>query len=177
MSPCRLFAGSFGAVYLLVGALDVAVTGASQATHQLLGVFELNALHTVVHLAVGGLGIAAFQGGIAVSRSYALGLAVVYGVIVIVGFLPQPLMASSPSGERTSPCTPPRPSSRSPPSLPAASPPRRPPEAPPSSSQDSPRTPGREASDLRVLATPSLNPLRLPIPGVGAETSAVGTPA
>lgn len=98
MNPAKLFAGVFGAVYLLVGVVGFAVTGASQATHQLLGVFDLNALHNVVHLAVGGLGLAAFAGGVAVSRSYALGLAVVYGVVAIAGFLPQQFLGIIPIG-------------------------------------------------------------------------------
>ena len=98
MNPARLFAGVFGAVYLLVGALGFAVTGASQATHQLLGIFDLNALHNVVHLAIGGLGLAAFAAGVAVSRSYALGLAVVYGVVAIAGFLPQQFLGIIPIG-------------------------------------------------------------------------------
>lgn len=98
MNPARLFAGVFGAVYLLVGALGFAVTGASQATHQLLGIFDLNALHNVVHLAIGGLGLAAFAGGVAVARSYALGLAVVYGVVAVAGFLPQQFLGIIPIG-------------------------------------------------------------------------------
>ena len=47
---------------------------------------------------IGGLGLAAFAGGVAVSRSYALGLAVVYAVVAIAGFLPQQFLGIIPIG-------------------------------------------------------------------------------
>jgi hypothetical protein len=96
-SPARSFAGVFGAVYLLVGVVGFFVTGASAATHQLV-IFDLNALHNVVHLAIGALGLAAYAGGETVSRKYALGLAAVYGVVAIAGFAPQQFLGILPIG-------------------------------------------------------------------------------
>lgn len=96
-SPARTFAGVFGAVYLIVGAVGFAVTGASQATHQLI-VFDVNALHNVVHLAIGALGVAAFTAGAVASRSYALGLAVVYAVVAVAGLAAQPFLGIIPIG-------------------------------------------------------------------------------
>ncbi|MGH7749300.1 MAG: DUF4383 domain-containing protein [Candidatus Dormibacteria bacterium] len=98
MNPVKAFAGVFGAVYLLVGVVGFAVTGASQQTHQLLGLFDLNALHNVVHIAIGALGLAAYAGGVSVARSYALGLAVVYAVVAVAGFLPQQFLGIIPIG-------------------------------------------------------------------------------
>jgi Domain of unknown function (DUF4383) len=96
-SPARTFAGVFGAVYLIVGAVGFAVTGASQATHQLI-VFDINALHNVVHLAIGALGVVAFASGAVASRAYALGLAVVYAVVAVAGLAAQPFLGIIPVG-------------------------------------------------------------------------------
>jgi hypothetical protein len=56
-SPNRLLATIFGAVYLLVGLLGFAVTGGvgfvATDGGLLLGVFEVNPLHNVVHLLIG----------------------------------------------------------------------------------------------------------------------------
>jgi hypothetical protein len=73
------------------------VTGASTATHQLV-IFDLNALHNIVHLAIGALGLLAYAGGESVSRKYALGLAAVYGVVAIAGFAPQQFLGIIPIG-------------------------------------------------------------------------------
>ena len=56
-TPNQTVAGALGAVYLLVGLLGFAVTGGvdfagEHGTH-LLGIFEVNPLHNVVHLGVG----------------------------------------------------------------------------------------------------------------------------
>ncbi len=56
-SPNRLVATIFGAVYLLVGLLGVAVTGGvgfiSTDGGLLLGIFEVNPLHNIAHLLIG----------------------------------------------------------------------------------------------------------------------------
>ena len=96
-NPARSFAGAFGAVYLLVGVVGFIVTGTSTATHQLI-IFDLNALHNLVHLAIGAIGLAAFTAGETVSRRYAFGLAAVYGVVAIAGFAPQQFLGIIPIG-------------------------------------------------------------------------------
>lgn len=55
----------------------------------LLGLFPVNALHNVVHLAVGLLGLAAWRGMFSPVR-YAQGLAVFYGALAVLGFIPGP---------------------------------------------------------------------------------------
>jgi hypothetical protein len=96
-NPARSFAGVFGIVYLLVGVVGFIVTGASTATHQLV-IFDLNALHNIVHLAIGALGLVAYATGGSVSRKYALGLAAVYGAVAIAGFAPQQFLGIIPIG-------------------------------------------------------------------------------
>jgi hypothetical protein len=61
-SPNRLLATVFGAVYLLVGLLGFAITGFSgfaETEGETLIVFDVNPLHNIVHLAIGGLLLAA----------------------------------------------------------------------------------------------------------------------
>lgn len=62
-SPNRLVGAIFGAVYLLVGLLGFAVTGfdqfAGNNTNETLLGFELNPLHNIAHLLIGGLLLAA----------------------------------------------------------------------------------------------------------------------
>ncbi len=56
-TPNRMLGTVFGAVYVLVGLLGFAVTSgvgfASTTGKDLLGIFEVNPLHNVVHLAIG----------------------------------------------------------------------------------------------------------------------------
>ncbi|HYD56062.1 MAG TPA: DUF4383 domain-containing protein [Burkholderiales bacterium] len=53
----------------------------------LFGLFPINALHNLVHLAVGGLGLAAYAGMMS-PVSYSRGLAVFYGALAIFGLVP-----------------------------------------------------------------------------------------
>lgn len=55
----------------------------------LLGLFPVNALHNVVHLVIGLLGIAAWKGMLSPVR-YSQGLAVFYGALAVLGFIPGP---------------------------------------------------------------------------------------
>lgn len=88
----RTAARIFGIIYLLVGILgfipalappDATMPGMSM----LLGLFPINAFHNVVHLVVGlvGLGIA---GSLTNARAYFKALAVVYGLLTILGLIP-----------------------------------------------------------------------------------------
>ncbi|HEY6471234.1 MAG TPA: DUF4383 domain-containing protein [Candidatus Dormibacteraeota bacterium] len=88
MSLTKTTAGLFGAVYLLVGIvgfLPVVGGSDSQSVHNLLGLFPVNALHNVVHMAVGVLGLVAFAGGAGSSRLFARGIGVVYALLAVLG--------------------------------------------------------------------------------------------
>lgn len=96
----RYFALVAGIIYLLVGLLgfvpglrapysgpDLAI-GASSGL--LLGLFPINLVHNLVHLAIGIWGIAAyrsFNGAIAFAR----GLTILYVLLAILGLLPAPI--------------------------------------------------------------------------------------
>lgn len=54
-----------------------------------LGILPVNTLHNIVHLLFGVLGIAAARGAIMGPKSYAQMVAVVYGLLVVLGLLPQ----------------------------------------------------------------------------------------
>jgi hypothetical protein len=94
----RLFARWFGIVYVLVGIVgfipginammppEDGVTVAMSYGH-LLGIFPVNVIHNIVHLLIGGWGIAS-AGAFAQARMYARSIAVIYGVLAIFGFLP-----------------------------------------------------------------------------------------
>lgn len=94
----RYFAVISGIVYLLVGILGF-IPGLVTAPvvspdlvvnagyGYLLGIFPINLLHNLVHLAVGIWGIAAF-GNYYSARNYSRGLAIFYGVLAIMGFFP-----------------------------------------------------------------------------------------
>jgi hypothetical protein len=54
---------------------------------ELLGLFPVNMLHTAVHLAVGAWGLMAFMGWVQ-PRAYARSLAVLFGVLGVMGAIP-----------------------------------------------------------------------------------------
>ncbi|HEY0739766.1 MAG TPA: DUF4383 domain-containing protein [Herpetosiphonaceae bacterium] len=95
----RYFALVVGIVYLLVGLLgfigplsayngpDLAVAAGAG---NLLGLFPINILHNIVHLAIGAWGIASYR-SISGSVAFARGLAIFYGLLAILGLLPAPL--------------------------------------------------------------------------------------
>jgi hypothetical protein len=94
----RLFARWFGIVYVLVGILgfipginammppEDGVTVAMSYGH-LLGIFPVNVIHNIVHLLIGGWGIAS-AAAFAQARTYARSIAVIYGVLAVFGFIP-----------------------------------------------------------------------------------------
>lgn len=93
------FALIFGAIYVVVGVagfIPILITppepGApalaiETLSGRLLGLFPVNIVHTLVHLAIG-------VWGLAVARSfensvfYARGLTVIYGVLAVLGLIP-----------------------------------------------------------------------------------------
>jgi len=94
----RLFALISGVVYVLVGILGfipgfvtvpaVAPDLAVDAGYgYLLGIFPINLLHNLVHLAVGIWGLLAYRSYTA-SRGYSKGLAIFYGVLAVMGLFP-----------------------------------------------------------------------------------------
>jgi hypothetical protein len=95
----RYFALAAGIAYVLVGLLGF-VPGAIQSPPAdapgltadsgygyLLGLFPINLLHNLVHLAVGIAGLAAYRsrGG---ARAFARGLAIFYGRLAVMGLVP-----------------------------------------------------------------------------------------
>ena len=93
------FALIFGLAYLGAGLLglipatlmpppeDAPPTTFAVMYGYLLGLFPVNIVHTLVHLAIGIWGITAWRGR-ASSVTYARGLAVFYGALAIMGMLP-----------------------------------------------------------------------------------------
>lgn len=87
-SPNRLVATIFGAVYLLVGALGFAVTGGvgfiSTSGGLLLGIFEVNPLHNIAHLLIGG---ALLIAGLASARAAKVTNTVVGAAYLLLGII------------------------------------------------------------------------------------------
>lgn len=84
MNIQRTFALAVGVVFILVGLLGFVpalVPGGA-----LLGIFAVNVLHSVVHLLIGVLGVAAAYTGF--SRLYNRVIGVVYFLLAILGFIP-----------------------------------------------------------------------------------------
>lgn len=95
----RYFALVFGIFYLLIGILGF-VPGAVSDFHdgdhdinvdaaygKLLGIFPVNILHTIVHLAIGLAGIAAYR-RLYSARMYARAVAILFAVLTIMGLIP-----------------------------------------------------------------------------------------
>ena len=85
----RAVAAAFGAVFLLVGLIGFAVTGAvgfaGREGTALLGLFDVNPLHNIVHLAVGALLLAAAARGAAAARAANILVGAVYLLVGVVG--------------------------------------------------------------------------------------------
>lgn len=93
----RTFALIFGIVFLAVGVLGF-VPGLVSPLHadhpqvagnagQLLGLFPINELHNGVHVLFGLWGLAASR-SLAASLLYARGVAIIYAVLAVAGFVP-----------------------------------------------------------------------------------------
>jgi hypothetical protein len=93
------FALVFGIVYALVGVLGF-VPGLLQAPPadapalmlgtsygSLLGIFPVNAVHNLVHIIVGLIGIVAAR-GLSSARGYSRSVAIIFGVLTIMGLVP-----------------------------------------------------------------------------------------
>jgi hypothetical protein len=87
-TPAQIYSLVFGATLLLAGILGFfysAAFGTPGETDALLGIFEVNGWHNVVHIASGLAGLA-LAGSAAGARSFALGFGVVYLLVTIWGF-------------------------------------------------------------------------------------------
>lgn len=94
MTLAQRFAQIFGAIYVLVGILgfippllsgDIAgVIGPFDGL--LLGIFPVNWIHSVAHIAIGAAGLATYR-SVSGARSYSLAIGVLYGVLVLLGLV------------------------------------------------------------------------------------------
>ncbi len=88
----RMFALVSGVVYLLVGLLGFFINGGTSLAAtpadapRLLGLFPVNVLHNLVHLAFGLWGVVASRsfGG---AKSYLYGAGVIYLVLAALGYI------------------------------------------------------------------------------------------
>jgi hypothetical protein len=88
-SPNRLVATIFGAVYLLVGVLGLFVAGGSIAGPDgglLLGIFQVNHLHNVAHLAIGAALLLAGLRSTPSAKAVNVTVGAVYLLLGVVGF-------------------------------------------------------------------------------------------
>ncbi|NEM91803.1 DUF4383 domain-containing protein [Galbitalea soli] len=88
-SPNRLLAVIFGAVYLLVGLLGFAYTGgvgflATQGG-LILGIFEVNILHNIVHLLIGAALLIAGLASVPAAKGLNTTVGAVYLLVGILG--------------------------------------------------------------------------------------------
>lgn len=95
----RYFALAYGVVFLLVGiagfipgltvmpAMQDATTADAMTHDRLFGLFPVNALHNIVHIAFGIWGIAVYR-SLSGARIYARSVAIVYAVLAIMGLIP-----------------------------------------------------------------------------------------
>lgn len=82
-------AGLLGFIPSLVmpAPADAPATSVTLAHGHFLGLFPVNALHNVVHLAVGLTGLAAWAGALS-AVAFARGLAVFYALLAVMGAIP-----------------------------------------------------------------------------------------
>ncbi|MFD1720539.1 DUF4383 domain-containing protein [Amnibacterium endophyticum] len=91
-SPNRIVAVGFGTVYLLVGLLGffwtngVPFAGPGDGSNAILGIFEVNPLHNVVHLLIGVALIIAGTGTAASAKAANGVIGAAYLLLGIVGF-------------------------------------------------------------------------------------------
>ena len=89
-TPARLYAGLVGGVLVIAGIIGFfysASFGSPGTVHDVFGILGVNAWHNLVHLGTGGLGVLAYLAGSRASRTYALGIGVVYIAVAIWGFI------------------------------------------------------------------------------------------
>lgn len=89
-SPNRIVATVFGAVYVVVGLLGFAVTSGvgfiATEGGLLLGVFEVNPLHNIAHILIGGALLVAGLASASAAKAVNTTIGAVYLLLGIVGF-------------------------------------------------------------------------------------------
>ena len=89
-SPNRIVATVFGAVYVVVGLLGFAVTSGvgfiATEGGLLLGVFEVNPLHNIAHILIGGALLVAGLASAAAAKAVNTTIGAVYLLLGIAGF-------------------------------------------------------------------------------------------
>jgi hypothetical protein len=95
----RNFALVIGIAYLAAGVLgfipallsappaDAPNVGINAFYGYLLGLFPVNLMHNLVHLAIGAWGLAAARSASG-SRTYAKSLAIIFGILAVMGLIP-----------------------------------------------------------------------------------------
>ena len=78
-TPTQTFALVFGAVYLLIGLLGF-------VNRPILGIFEVNMLHNIVHLAIGAALVFGSRDH-ATAKTVSLVVGVVYLLVAVLGFV------------------------------------------------------------------------------------------
>lgn len=81
MSLAKNFAMLLGAVLTIVGILGFIMPS------PLLGLFEVDMVHNVVHIASGLIGLWAAMSGPNAAKMYLIVFGIVYGVVAALGFL------------------------------------------------------------------------------------------
>ena len=95
-STARMYAKIVGVVVLLVGIVGVV---AGNPEDGLLGVFNIDIVEDIVHLASGGLlAYVGFAGTNSAVRSVVMGLGVVYLLVMVLGFVDPQLFGLIPNG-------------------------------------------------------------------------------
>jgi hypothetical protein len=87
-TPAQLYALLVGGTLVIAGIVGFfysASFGSPGKVDDVLGILGVNAWHNIVHIATGALGLLAL--GYAASRSYALGLGLVYAAVAVWGFI------------------------------------------------------------------------------------------
>jgi len=98
VSAAQRFAQIFGVVYLLVGILGLIpplVAGSLPGVlgplkGLLLGLFAVNLLHSLTHLAIGIAGLALYR-SFSGAKAYALALGIAYAGLFLLGVLTEPV--------------------------------------------------------------------------------------
>ena len=88
-TPAQIFALVFGAVLTVAGIIGFfysSAFGSPGDTDAVFGILDVNGWHNVVHILSGVAGLA-LMGTAANARLYAIGLAVVYTIVAIWGFI------------------------------------------------------------------------------------------
>jgi Domain of unknown function (DUF4383) len=79
------FARVFGVIFVVVGILGF--VPATMTNGMLLGLFPVNAVHNIVHILLGVWGLAVAK-SVAGSVGYFKGLAIIYGLLTVLGLIP-----------------------------------------------------------------------------------------